>query len=69
MNSNQINIAVGNAIRLFREKKGISQEELGFRANLHRAYIGQIERAEKNISIQNLAKIAQGLEVMIKEFF
>jgi transcriptional regulator with XRE-family HTH domain len=69
MNSNQINIAVGNAIRLFREKKGLSQEELGFRAHLHRAYIGQIERAEKNITIQNLAKIAQGLEVMIKEFF
>ncbi|MEN9612032.1 MAG: hypothetical protein RLZZ628_2846 [Bacteroidota bacterium] len=70
MNSTKkINIVVGNAIRILRESKNISQEELGFRANLHRAYIGQIERAEKNITIQNLDKIAKGLEVMIQELF
>jgi XRE family transcriptional regulator, regulator of sulfur utilization len=64
-----INRMVGEQIRLLREQKGMSQEELGFRANLHRSYIGQIERAENNISIKNLAKIAAGLDVNIRELF
>ena len=64
-----INITVGNKIRCFREEKGLSQEDLAFLSNLHRAYIGQIERAEKNIGIQNLEKIATALKVTMKDFF
>jgi transcriptional regulator with XRE-family HTH domain len=64
-----INRLVGEQIRQLREAKRISQEELGFRADLHRAYIGQIERAEGNITLKNLAKIAMGLEVDVKDFF
>jgi transcriptional regulator with XRE-family HTH domain len=60
-----INIHIGNTVRRFREDLRISQAELGFRANLHQNYIGQIERAEKNISLQNLEKIANGLEISI----
>jgi transcriptional regulator with XRE-family HTH domain len=52
-----------------RQAKRISQEELGFRADLHRTYIGQIERAEGNITLKNLVKIAIGLEVDIRDFF
>ena len=63
----QINKEVGRKIRRYRIKKGLSQEELGFEADLHRAYIGQIERGEKNIGIQNLAKIAKALEVKISK--
>jgi len=64
-----INAAVGFKIRHIRESRGISQEKLAALADLHRAYIGQIERGEKNIGIRNLEKIAIALEVKITEFF
>ena len=56
-----ISKSVGLKIRNLREKKGWSQEELAYEAGLHRAYIGHIERGEKNIGIQNLEKIAKTL--------
>ena len=59
----EINKQVGLRIRKYRLKKGLSQEELAFEADLHRAYIGQIERGEKNIGIQNLVKIANALSI------
>ena len=42
---------------------------LAFEADLHRAYIGQIERGEKNIGLINLEKIAKALKVKIKDIF
>ncbi len=54
---------LGEAIRKIRTKQKISQEELGFRAKLHRTYIGAIERAEQNVSIDNIHKIAKALKV------
>jgi len=54
---------LGKRIRQIRKKLSISQEELGFRAGLHRTYIGAIERAEQNVSIDNLHKIAKALKV------
>jgi len=59
----------GKNVRQIRKQKGFSQEELAFRANLHRTYIGMIERAEKNITLINIEKIANALEVNIKELF
>lgn len=58
---------IGNAVRTKRTALGISQEELADRAELHRTYIGMIERAEKNITILNLMKISKALNVNIKE--
>jgi len=60
---------VGFNIRRIREDKNISQEELAGIAELHRAYVGQIERGEKNIGIRNLEKIAKALRVNIKDLF
>ena len=57
----------GNAVRQQRKKCGYSQEELSFRAGLHRTYIGMIERGEKNITLLNIEKIANALNVSIKE--
>ncbi len=54
---------LGKMIRRLRKKQKISQEELGFRAKLHRTYIGAIERAEQNVSIDNIHKIAKALKV------
>lgn len=62
----EINKRVGINIRKYREKKGWSQEHLAFEANLHRAYIGQIERGEKNVGLINLEKIAGALKVNVK---
>ncbi|MBD5266259.1 MAG: helix-turn-helix transcriptional regulator [Bacteroides sp.] len=59
----------GDIIRKYRKERGISQEELAFRAGLHRTYIGMIERGEKNITLTNIAKLASGLNVKIKDLF
>jgi len=53
----------GENIRRFRQKKGLSQESLALEAKMSRPYIGEIERAEKTISIDRLQKIAKVLEV------
>lgn len=65
----EINKKVGLNIRKYREKKDWSQEQLALESNLHRAYIGQIERAEKNIGLTNLEKIAKALDINIIKLF
>jgi transcriptional regulator with XRE-family HTH domain len=50
-------------VRLFRHELGITQEELAHKAKVHRTYLGMIERAERNLSIDNIEKIAKALEV------
>ena len=61
----QILIKFGARVRKFRKKRGLTQEQLAFKANLHRTYIGMIERAEKNITLINIEKIAIALEIEI----
>lgn len=51
----------GTRVRDERTKRGISQERLGELAKVHRTYIGMIERAEKNITLTNMEKIARAL--------
>lgn len=63
----EINRKVGFNIRKYREKKGWSQEQLAFEADLHRAYIGHIERGEKNIGLINLEKIAKALNLKVNK--
>lgn len=60
-------IKFGEKVRELRKIKGYSQEELAFNADLHRTYIGMIERAEKNITLLNIEKIANALEVSIND--
>lgn len=57
----------GENVRKFRRTLNISQEELAHKADLHRTYIGMIERAEKNITLVNMEKIANALEVKIED--
>ena len=57
----------GDNVRKYRLILSISQEELANRADLHRTYIGMIERAEKNITLVNIEKIANALEVKIED--
>jgi transcriptional regulator with XRE-family HTH domain len=68
MDSKQnILIEFGDKVREFRKEKGYSQEKLAHLADLHRTYIGMIERAEKNITLINIEKIAKALEVSVNQ--
>lgn len=69
MNKKKILIQFGEKVREIRKENGLSQEELSFKAGLHRTYIGMIERAEKNITLTNIEKIARALDVDIKKLF
>lgn len=64
-----ISIKFGENVRKIRLEKGLSQEQLASFAELHRTYIGMIERAEKNITINNIEKIANALNVEVKMLF
>jgi transcriptional regulator with XRE-family HTH domain len=50
-------------LRRLRKSTGLSQEELADRAGLHRTYISSIERAERNVSIENIFLLARALDV------
>ena len=56
-------VKLGKRVKEYRIGKILSQEELAAKANVHRTYIGMIERGEKNITITNLKKISDALEV------
>lgn len=58
---------VGERIRELRKGRGLSQEELGWKSDLHYTHIGSIERAEKNWSIDTLIKVAGGLNVTVND--
>jgi transcriptional regulator with XRE-family HTH domain len=55
----------GEKVREERLKRGLSQEELAARAGVHRTYIGMIERGEKNITLLNIEKVAEALDLSI----
>lgn len=61
--------AFGKRVRELRKQKGYSQEQLADRADLHRTYIGAIERGEQNVSLDNIARIAKALNMVIAELF
>jgi transcriptional regulator with XRE-family HTH domain len=56
-------IAFGIRMKAIREDRGYSQERLAELAKLHRTYIGGIERGERNVSLLNIWRIAEALEV------
>ncbi|MEB4858347.1 helix-turn-helix domain-containing protein [Priestia megaterium] len=59
----------GNKIRTIRKAKGLTQDELAKRCGLQNTYIGGIEQGERNISLQSVEKLAEGLEVGPFELF
>jgi transcriptional regulator with XRE-family HTH domain len=52
-------------LRRIRLEKGLSQEKLGELSGLHRTYVGSVERAERNVSIDNVEALAGALEVSV----
>lgn len=59
----EVLIKFGNKVRERRLELDLSQEQLAARAGVHRTYIGMIERAEKNITLENIQKIAHALNI------
>lgn len=58
---------IASNIKHFRLRAGISQEELAGRCDLHRTYIGSVERGERNISARNIERIASALDVRVEQ--
>jgi transcriptional regulator with XRE-family HTH domain len=61
--------AFGKKVRELRLKKALSQEKLAELSGLHWTYIGSVERGERNISLNNIKKIADALEVKASDLF
>ena len=57
----------GQMIRDRRLERDLSQEDLAELADVHRTYIGAVERGEKNITLKNMEKLARALKSTIKE--
>jgi transcriptional regulator with XRE-family HTH domain len=60
---------IGLALRNYREATGLSQEQLSFKAKLHRTYVGSIERGERNVSLINIIALCKALKVKPSELF
>lgn len=60
---------VGQRIKELRIKHGLSQEEFAFKCDLDRTYITSLERGKRNISLENLEKIAKAFNMTLSEFF
>ena len=60
---------IAKNIKAERKKKKLSQEALAEKADVHRTYIGMLERAEKNVTMLSLSKIADALGMDIADLF
>jgi transcriptional regulator with XRE-family HTH domain len=60
---------VAHNLRLLRQDRKISQEQLAEKAELHRTYISSVERGKRNVSIDNIEKLARSLQVNVCDLF
>jgi len=67
MSTNKILKRFGQRVKSLRLEKGWTQEQLARRADLHRTYIGSIERYERNVSLLNVERIAKAFGVKAKD--
>jgi transcriptional regulator with XRE-family HTH domain len=59
----------GEGLRRHRQALGVSQEDFAELCDLHRTYVGQVERGEKNISYENISRIARALDMKVSALF
>lgn len=69
MDKEPILLAFGRRVQELRKERNLSQEQLADLAGVHRTYIGMIERAEKNITLCNIERIAKALKLDVKDLF
>ena len=58
-------VRFGNRVRELRKKKGLSQEGLALESGLDRSYVGGVERGERNISLENITRLAKALDLSV----
>ena len=56
-------------IKTLRQEKGLSQEKLALKIGMDRTYYASVEKGRRNIALQNIKKIADGLEVSLSDLF
>jgi transcriptional regulator with XRE-family HTH domain len=59
----------GHKVKSVRKQNGLSQEELAERSKLHRNYISDVERGQRNLSLDAILKLAMGLGIHIRDLF
>lgn len=69
MKKDLLQIKIGSFLQKVRLSSQLSQEELADKTNLHRTYIGSIERGERNITIKNLVIICKALDIKVSDLF
>jgi len=67
--SSPAHAAFGDAIRAIRKEQGISQEAFALKCGLDRSYFGAVERGERNVSLTNIIRIAETLQVPAATIF
>lgn len=65
----EILVRYGQTVRELRLSKNISQEELAYLCNLHRTYISDVELGKRNLSLENIAKMAKALGISLSKLF
>jgi len=60
---------IGDRIRIYRNNLGYTQEILAEKANLHNTYIGQLERGDKNATLESIEKVCKALEIPLEVLF
>lgn len=68
-NEHSLAVLFGMHLRQIRLKMNMSQEDFAWMIGVHRTYLGQLERAEKNITIKNIEKIAKALKINPQDLF
>ena len=64
-----ITVRFGQRIKLLRNEKGLSQEKFALSIEMDRTYYASVERGKRNISLNNIEKIANGLNISLEELF
>jgi transcriptional regulator with XRE-family HTH domain len=60
---------LAQALRAARAERALSQEQLADLAGLHRTYVGSVERSERNVSLDNIERLAKALGVDVRALF
>lgn len=64
-----IQVAFGERIKELRKQTGLSQEKFAFKIGMDRTYYASIESGKRNVSLQNIKKIADGFDISISQLF